>query len=352
MSLQESDREILDSAVARLDELGLAPRVELPGPSEDLDARITITVEGKKLVLPVWVKHGRGYSPPVIASLMRRAEGDPVLVTDHVTPAAEETLRQLQVEFIDAAGNMYVSREGILRWVTGLRPARAIPVERPTRAFRRAGLQVVFVLLAQPELVRAPYRRIADVAGVSLGTIPSVIEELRELGHVIGPASQRSLAGDDRLLASWTDAYAQTLRPRLLLERFRADDPDWWQTVDPTRYGASWGGETAAHLLTRHLTPEISTVYATSLPRELLLAARLRRDPGGDVLVRRRFWRDVLPTPRPDVVPAPLVYADLLATGDARTAEVADMVKEDHLVRSERPQRGHPPAGSDPGDRP
>ncbi|MGH3731745.1 MAG: type IV toxin-antitoxin system AbiEi family antitoxin, partial [Micromonosporaceae bacterium] len=93
-----------------------------------------------------------------------------------------------------------------------------------------------------------------------------------------------------------------------------------------------WGGETAGALLTGHLRPEVTTVYASALPKDLIIQERLTRDPDGDVEIRRRFWRRDLPSPRADVVPAPLVYADLLAVGDSRTAETAELVRGQHLV--------------------
>jgi hypothetical protein len=52
------------------------------------------------------------------------------------------------------------------------------------------------------------------------------------------------------------------------------------------------------------------------------------------VEIRKPFWGKALDTGRrADLVPEPLVYADLLATGDARCIETAQMVYEEHLAR-------------------
>lgn len=93
-----------------------------------------------------------------------------------------------------------------------------------------------------------------------------------------------------------------------------------------------WGGETAGALVTGHLRPEVTTVYAPALPTEFIVAQRLSRDADGDVEIRHRFWKGNLESPRPDVVPAPLIYADLLAVGDSRCAETAELVRARHLV--------------------
>jgi hypothetical protein len=50
--------------------------------------------------------------------------------------------------------------------------------------------------------------------------------------------------------------------------------------------------------------------------------------------LRKPFWGRALRVEgRPDTVPPALVYADLLATGDARCIETAQMIYDDHLAR-------------------
>jgi len=50
--------------------------------------------------------------------------------------------------------------------------------------------------------------------------------------------------------------------------------------------------------------------------------------------LRRPFWGTLqIEQPRPDVVPPVLVYADLLATGDGRCLETAQLLYEAHLAR-------------------
>jgi len=67
---------------------------------------------------------------------------------------------------------------------------------------------------------------------------------------------------------------------------------------------------------------------------EQRLVAPGRQTRKGIVEVRKPFWGETLRMDDPvNTVPAALVYADLLATGDARCIETAQMVYERFLAR-------------------
>lgn len=334
---EQPEHRLLDEVVARLDELGL-PATVARSQGREAQALVTITIDGRSIPLSVWHTPVSDSAAALIANALReiRPDGDGAIVTEHVSRRVAERLREEGAQFLDAAGNMYVRHNGLVLWVVGRPRRERSPRERPTRAFRRVGLQVIFTLLADPEIIRLPYRVIALMAGTSLGAVTPVMQDLREGHYIVGPEDNRSMQHLDRLLTAWAEAYGQTLRPRLLLDRFRTDDPRWWQSIEPSGFDVAWGGETAAAVLTQELRPETVTIYAESLPRELIVEARLRRDLDGDVDIRNRFWTGHLPAPAPDVVPAPLIYADLIAAGDARSVLAAERIREEYLDRPDR----------------
>lgn len=325
--------ELLDDVIERLSDAGLRPDLET-APDDTADMMIRLRVADRDLRIPFEVKRAVSATSAsaVRAQLARHGRPGALLVTDQVSTPAAERLRGLGVQFADTAGNMYLSAPGVLIWVTGRRREGSHPGPRPPgRAFRASGLKIGLCLLAEPSLVDEPYRTIAAAADVAVGSVQAVVKDLENLGYVAVRKQRRRLVDRARLLTTWAEFYAEMLRPKLAIGRFRSQDPAWWREADAARYGVQWGGETAGALLTGHLRPETTTVYTDTLPKRLLLDERLGRDPDGNVEVRRRFWRRDLPAPRPDVVPAPLVYADLLAVGDARTAETAEMVREQFL---------------------
>ena len=245
-----------------------------------------------------------------------------MLMADYVTPQLAEQLKANKIAFADAAGNAYIEQPTWLIWVKGEKPTEgAYAAEQKGRAFQASGLRVLFALLCNPKLINENYRAIAKAAGVAHGTVGWVMAELPGLGFVADIAGKRRLLQPERLLQQWVEAYARKLRPKLLLGRYQADGKEWQATIDPLKYEAVWGGETAAAKMTNMLRPEITTLYVRERDPALMHAARLKPNPTGNVELVTRFWE--FENDKPELAPVILVYADLLATGDARCIEVA-----------------------------
>lgn len=205
------------------------------------------------------------------------------------------------------------------------------------RSFKQTGIRVLYALLCTPGLENQPYRVIAAKANIALGMVNWVIRELRELDFLLkvsgGRGGEIRLINKERLLERWITAYAEQLRPRLALGRYRGG-AGWWKDakLDPDR--AQWGGEVAAAKLTGHLNPQEITVYTD---REnlaaVLLPYKLKKDPQGEVELLHRFWRSDAIPPTKDMVHPLLVYADLMATGNQRNLEAARMIYDQHIVQ-------------------
>lgn len=265
------------------------------------------------------------------------AKRTPLLVAAHVTPPVGQQLRTLGQPFVDTAGNAYLEGPGFLVFVTGLKPKGGAALPRPGRAYTPAGLKVVFALICDPELAAAPHRAIAAAAGVALGAVPPVLADMRQQGHLLVADKKRRLNATRRLLDEWAAAYARTLRPKTLRATYVTANFNTWPKwrLEPQ---ARWGGEPAANLLVRHLKPGALTIYTNKLPARLMVEQRLTPAGllGAEHLleVREPFWGDTLRNVgRPDTVPPALVYADLLATGDARCIETARMIYDGYLAR-------------------
>jgi hypothetical protein len=219
--------------------------------------------------------------------------------------------------------------------IAGRRPAEEIVVkERTGRAFRPSGLKILFALLCNPGLESEGYREIAAEAGVSRGAVGWVMGDLESAGYLLrARGKNRRLINKRYLLKRWVETFSARLRPALLMGRYKSKTPGWWQKSGELSGGALWGGEVAAAKLTRHLRPEIVTVYApTNLP-ELQVRFGLRRDPEGDVEILKKFWSFEDGGTANETVPPLLVYADLMASGDDRNIETAEIIYDTHLAR-------------------
>lgn len=335
--MDKQDRQnLLEAATVTAQQLGLGMEVVQLEPQlggARADALIRVHYGDQQVLYAAEVKYG--IRPATLGAVIQQLEhlGQPaLLVTNYVTPPLADALKKRGIAFIDAAGNAYLKHPPLLIWVKGQRPQqKLITANVTTRMFNPSGLQVIFPLLCHPEWADRPYREIAQIAGVAHGTVGWVLTELTKLGLIAEVGGKRRLLQPERLLQQWVEAHARTLRPRLLLGRFNSDQLDWYQTLDPGKYGYLLGGEPAAARLTQHLRPGTITLYGPKVEPRFLLDQRLRPDPQGKVEILTRFWKfdndDHLLTP------LLLIYADLLAIGDARCLETAKYLYGDIVAR-------------------
>ncbi|MCC7126621.1 MAG: hypothetical protein IT178_17360 [Acidobacteria bacterium] len=336
----------LDGAVAALEQAGLqvapfrAP-TGIPDGFADAWLRIGRGRNGVRYLVEVKCAVTASTVGGLVAQLRDRAAKaglSTLLVTPYLTPPVAEALRAQGQQFADAAGNAFLTGPAHYVYIAGQRPKeRGLPAHGGG-ALTANGLKILFALLCNPALALAPQRTLAAAAHVALGAVPAVLKALQGEGHVVIIQGNRRFRGTKRLLDEWAQGYARRLRPKTLHATYVAERFDTWRDwpLDPNE--TRWGGEPAAALLTDHLRPGVLTLYADRLPPRLLVEQRLKREEHVDaqryVEVRRPFWGTLqVEQPRADVVPMVLVYADLLATGDGRCLETAQLLYEAHLAR-------------------
>lgn len=304
------------------------------------DATFTLNIGDERQ--PVDVECKKGFRPGdagLIAAQPCYGDHLRLLVTDYVSRPMAERLRDLGIAFVDMAGNAWLQKPPVVIHVEGRKPVgEPVPAPR-NRAFHAAGLRVIFALLCRPERFRAPLREIAEAAGVGHATVGWVMQGLKEAGYVIergkGRGRKRYPRNLPRLLEEWAAAYTRTLRPTLLLGRYAPGAktaPDWWRKVDPVATDLLLGAEPAAAQLTDYLQPGTITFYGEGVPGRVIAENRLVRDEAGTIEFRHRFWRFHENDGDEGLTPPVLVYADLLATDNARCIETARMIHERYLA--------------------
>jgi hypothetical protein len=314
-----------------------------------LDAIVEIGQAGRKTKLVVETKlRPRTAQAGAIVAQLRQHRLPALLLADYINPELAEELRRNEIGFLDMEGNAYLRGDGLLIWITGRKETRRMRFEREARrAFQPTGLKVIFALLCRPELVEKDYRTLANVAGVALGTVQWIMRDLVQEGYVQRKGrTERRLVRLDRLLDEWALGYARDLQPRQLLGRYETRRFDAWRETDLRKHAALWGGEAAAALITGYLKPGTLTIWAEKPTARLLAELGLRLDEKGRVQIRQVFWnRDVeiegvdeqvtehVPPIADRAVPPVLVYAELLAIGEARTLETAQRIRDEWIDR-------------------
>jgi len=338
----QSYKDLLVHAVRSLaDSTGLQTAIEEMKPRLRVgaDAVVNVSDENKHWrfyieVKPHLTSHTLG-SAITAVSQIKKEHKSAALVSAYVNPSQADKLRQLGIEFFDAAGNASFQQKGLHVFITGRKPQTPKSLGRPARAFNPTGSRLVFALLCKPGLENKSYREMAKEAGISLGAVNWIINDLRSLGHLADLGARgRRLVNRKELLKRWTSAYPEQLRPKLILGRFKTEHTrDWWQKARLPS-DAFWGSEVAAKLLTKYLKPETVTIYCESNLPQLQARHRLQRDPNGDIELLSRFWKfDQWEKKALHTAPPLLVYADLVSTAADRNLETAEIIYEQHIAR-------------------
>lgn len=259
-----------------------------------------------------------------------------LLVTSGLSAEMAQRCREMDIQFIDTAGNAFLREEGLWVFVAGMKNSEASskPI-RPRSSNSPAALRMIFVLLSDLTMLNASYRTIADAACIAIGNIGPVFADLLERGFIAQlDGAGRMFGRRDLLLDEWVAGYTNRLRPKLKSRRFHMPEGTVLEPLTIAPGEALWGGEMAAAELTKYLRPVTRTLYVQparmdDVVRLLVQAGRLRADPQGTLEVVEAFWNmDYLKQGQLAMVPPPLVYADLLGSLEPRNIEVAAMVRQ------------------------
>jgi len=343
----QSTQILLDRVTRALRGLGLTVTLDDPASTVEAGPPVTwlsVSREHCRLTYSVAVKRRVTLATVGAVLTQLRPPSDagqprPLLITDHVAPPVAESLRRHEQHFADAAGNAYLEGDTCLVSVSGRKLREKQAAVRTSREFTVTRLKVLFALICDPELAALPYRTIAAAAAVALGAMPTVIADLQQEGSLHVVARQRRLAASRRLLDDWAHAYALGLRGKTLIGRYRAQNFADWRAWPLAATQLRWGGEPAAALRGCDLVPGTLTLYGDKLPARLMGSEQISVAGPLDyerlVELRKPFWGQSLRVSEPsDLVPAALVYADLLATGSARCIEAAQVLYGGELARS------------------
>lgn len=308
------------------------------------EARIAIAHEGRKTAYWVVTKKTVDRQAALVAfnelathvgQERLATEGGGLLITNQLTPEMADRCQKMRLQFLDAAGNAYLNQDGLFVLIQGKRTQGDLTKrEKPTRAFDRTGLRVVFALLVAPDLLNAPYREIAGVAGVALGTVGRVLTDLRMQGLIVHlNDGARRWVERERAMKTWAMNYPLRLRNKLNPKRYRATDETWWKQANPAAFGGCWGGEVAAAKLRGNLNPATATIYLPGDRNPFLAAHRLRADAHGPIEILDAFWKlPEDPNQAKGLAHELLIYADLANIGDPRTHEEAERIYDNFLA--------------------
>lgn len=206
---------------------------------------------------------------------------------------------------------------------------------------------VLHHLLAHPHALNEPYRTTARQAGVALGTVAVVMNELEQAKYLVEVGkNHRALLRKPELLDLFVRGYALKLRPECYIGTYRHEINNPQQlhdqlmnVLEPKGTEVAATGARAAEDWTGYLRADTVTLFVGERARTQLGKERMLPDAeGGNLTLLRYFGLTVHdPNDAANRFATPLlVYAELLDIGGPREVEAARMVFDRYLKEDTR----------------
>ena len=272
-----------------------------------------------------------------------------LLLAPYVRRQQAVELQDRGIDYLDLAGNAHLEAPGVFVHVEGKRPAKdALP---PEGRLTKGWTKTVMALLVRPELVAGPYRPIAEVADVALGTVTVCMNDLKRRGFLQEAKGQRVLVKVPDLVALWIPTYGDVLRPKLRVRHFQMRETEMrrrWEVLGRVLVarGIRWAltGADGAAVRKDFFRAAETEIYANphqlegrDILEELVAQPAAHR---GNLLVIEPPAPLALPlvpidTPHPPTAPPLLIYAELRLRGTDQANEAAEMLLPELMVRGD-----------------
>ncbi|MDR2809345.1 MAG: hypothetical protein LBB84_02145 [Tannerellaceae bacterium] len=261
-----------------------------------------------------------------------REENLPILlITKYIPSIIAKSFVDEGINYIDAAGNCNIQHNSILLIVEGKKVER-LPKTNQPRAFQEAGIKLIYCLLVNPDNITKSFRELSELSQISLGSVSTIIQELVDSKFLLKAKNKKVLKNKIDLLKRWVVAYNDVLRPKLFVKKMNfmnKSEYSNWNSMNLSSVSgkALWGGECAAGIMTKNLTPANYTIYTDATWQSLGKSLKLIPDDNGKIEILRLFYE----TEESNTVSPLLTYADLMGSGDSRNIETAETILNNDL---------------------
>jgi len=254
-----------------------------------------------------------------------------IFIAKYISVDTAQTLKSLRINYLDISGNCYIQTKNFLIYVSGRKVQRKQKTNK-SKAFQESGIKLLFQLLSNPNNLQLSYRDLAELSNISIGSVSNIMTELEEQHFILKTKNKRVLKNKPDLLERWIIAYHDVLRPKLLLKKMSfANKLDYanWNNIDLSSVSEKtlWGGECAAGILTKNITPANYNIYTDATWQSVGKSLKLVPDDNGKIEILRLFYN----SEEQNTVSPLLIYADLMGSGDSRNIETAEIILNNEL---------------------
>ncbi len=266
-----------------------------------------------------------------------------LLLAPYIRSEQGKVLVKEGIDYLDLQGNVHLDAGTQYIHVEGKRPPKPLfPSRLP---LSKAWVKTTMVLLIAPSALQAPIRTIAELAGVSTGTVSTVLKDLQGRGFITGSRGRRRFVDPGNIVSIWVNAYCTQLRPKMTERHLQlrvTEKSEVWQTLEHSLHEGlgiapiHWAltGADAAELLNGHYHAEDTEIYVGSIApfdnREFYNTLGAQPARRGnltviEVLESGAIWAATKVEGIP-LAPPLLVYAELKYRGTDQALEAANMI--------------------------
>jgi hypothetical protein len=342
-----SSEDLIDTCLRHLEQLpGIQAWVNLVPEASNFDAMLEIVAE-QSLQHETYIcqiktrilKNSLGVVITHLAQWQKEHQSRLLLISDYLSDSVIDGLLHNGIEYIDAVGNMYLNSPAAYILIRGQRPLKT--QKNSKSVLTVSNLKLIYAILCRPSVLEMGYRDVAEIAGVSLGTVSEAIQELLQTNYISrSRAGGFQIANYKKLLNVWELGYAEKLRSKLWIgtyapiknQRFDELSDEIMAHADSNQYWV--GGELGAAIATQYLRPQQATLHVTENYRDILLKLRLKPSPQGQITLLRQFgtangWQSEEGAKA--LVNPLLIRVELLMQNDERLLATAELLSHHYL---------------------
>ena len=328
----ENEQEIVYLATDALYEISHLETTFQPSDNEKIDGFLKIQIKdngnNQEINFAVEVKRKLQNAHFLGILVQKKVNENFIVIAESIIPDLRRKLRELNINYLDISGNTYIKYPNLFLFIENNKSHTAEVYKKniEKHELTKNGLLLVFQLLKDPSLIQATYRKMAEVANISLDSVHKTVHTLKALGYILPLDDKKDyLTNLPKLLEHWVINYETKLKPILYRGRYRCLANTDWRNIELDA-NSKWGGEAAAEILTDYLKASTLYLYTKDERSELMKKYRLIPDTLGNIIVFNHFTKvDEFNT---QTVSPLIVYADLINSTDYRNQETAQIIYE------------------------
>jgi hypothetical protein len=319
-------------------ELDFRAQASSKTPAETADAVLKVRFRSRRperFLVEVKRSH---LSYALASGIIARVNATPdnwILFAPYVPGPIGSHLAAHDVSYVDAVGNCHLETKsgGLLAHVEGKRVARG---GSGSIGVRLPGYQLAFAILAQPDLLGQPVRKIAAAAGIGKTAVGDHLQRLAQQGLIARTPKRSAILRRRDLLDRWLAAYPDVVRPAWYQGRYRtrASDPEEIERLVADAWGKrrwSFGAGAAAWRMNGFYRGGDTVIHVDAVPSDELRRLRALPDEDGNLTILRTPGTVAYAGTQSHIVHPLLVCTELMASQDPRLREAAEKVRREFL---------------------